>query len=150
MVLSDTRVPLGGKWFGGYARGKRPDGSSRNYLDEGSRSVARTTKALRGKAQFTQRGYADADVRPGDVVYCDPPYANTTSYKDTDAFDHDKFWDVCRDWAALGALVFVSEYTAPDDVVCVWQRAQTDGLRKGKEGKTQSIEKLFLLDNRSL
>lgn len=92
------------------------------------------------------RDYRDCtpDIDANTVVYCDPPYAGTTGYKGTDPFDHVEFWNTCRVWADAGAAVFVSEYSCPDEVgECVWERPQTDGLRKRGGTKTQSVEKLF-------
>lgn len=132
---------FGAKWFGGYARGE-----SRNFADEGSRSVQRTGRAL-ADALIVRRSYelADEDVTADTVVYCDPPYESTTSYGGTLAFDHDRFWCTTREWASRGALVFVSEYSCDDAIAEeVWSRPQTDGLRK-RGGTTQSTERLFLV-----
>lgn len=132
---------FGGKWFGGYARNR----SGTNYAAQGSRVVERAAQRLRG-ARVVQRPYqlATADIDANTVVYCDPPYANTTGYTGVDSFDHTFFWKTCTRWADAGALVFVSEYSCPDSVgSCVWERPQTDGLRKKGVGKTQSVEKLF-------
>ena len=53
------------------------------------------------------------------LIYGDPPYEGTTSYK-TGNFDHAKFWNWCRKMSEKN-LVFVSEYKAPDDFICVWE-----------------------------
>ena len=52
------------------------------------------------------------------LLFLDPPYFQTTSYK-TGAFDHPKFWDWCRKMSEKNS-VFISEYQAPDDFECVW------------------------------
>lgn len=132
---------FGAKWWGGYARNK----TGTNYAAQGSRAVERKATAIRG-ARVVHRDYRDctSDIDSNTVVYCDPPYAGTTGYKGTDPFDHTEFWGTCRAWADAGALVFVSEYSCPDEVGdCVWERPQTDGLRKRGGTKTQSVEKLF-------
>ena len=66
---------------------------------------------------------------------------DTTKYKDE--FNHDKFWQWCRDKAKEGHDVFISEYNAPDDFICVWQQELNVSVAKtGKHKK--ATEKLFV------
>ena len=54
--------------------------------------------------------YRDLDIHPNDVVYCDPPYINTT--KDYGGFDFDSF----HEWYMnCPADVYISEYTQLPD-----------------------------------
>ena len=76
------------------------------------------------------------------VVYCDPPYEGTTGYK-TGAFDHTEFWAWCRKTAERNSL-FVSEYNAPTDFVCVWSGEQKTSFASGVNAATNTAtEKLF-------
>ena len=76
------------------------------------------------------------------MIYCDPPYENTTSYK-TGSFDHPKFWDWCRKMSEKN-LVFVSEYKAPDDFICVWEGEVKTNFASQRKGTTHTaVEKLF-------
>ena len=76
------------------------------------------------------------------LVYADPPYQGTTGYK-TGAFDHDKFFKWCREQAKRN-IVFVSEYNAPDDFVCVWQgEIKTNFASNRKSATHKAVEKLF-------
>ena len=57
--------------------------------------------------------YDEVAIEPGDVVYADPPYANTGQDYGGN-FDHSKFWD----WVATRDFpVYVSEYNAPQEFV---------------------------------
>ena len=56
--------------------------------------------------------------------------------------DHEKFWAWCREKVAEGHEVFVSEYNAPDDFVCVWEQELRSLVNPGI-GK-QAVEKLFV------
>ena len=81
----------------------------------------------------------------GKVVWmgqCDPPYQGTTGYK-TGAFDHDKFFEWCREQAKKN-IVFVSEYNAPEDFECVWQgEIKTNFASNRKAATHKAVEKLF-------
>jgi len=83
------------------------------------------------------------------IIYCDPPYENTTKYKDS--FDHAEFWRWCRDKAADGHKVFISEYTAPKDFKCVWSKSAKSSLSANGEcgGSKSSIEKLFIHESQA-
>src|SRR5690606_31591619 len=114
---------FGGKWFGGYARGFKASGEPRNYAAEAGRRLRKLVAGLPEGATVVHAGYRSwspyvhADV----LVYCDPPYADTTSYGAVDPFDSDDFWQHVRAWTTeRGAAVFVSEYDAPGDFVPVW------------------------------
>lgn len=96
-----------GKWFGGYTR----SGDGRNYAAEAARGVSKKAPALAGCA-FYVASHAEVEPGRGDVVYADPPYADTTGYS-PGAFDSEAFWAWCDEARARGAHVFVSEYTAP-------------------------------------
>ena len=81
----------------------------------------------------------------GKVVWmgqCDPPYAGTSGYK-TGAFDHDKFFEWCRE-QAKNNILFVSEYNAPDDFVEVWcGEVKTNFASQRKTATHNAVEKLF-------
>lgn len=138
---------FGAKWFGGYARG-----GARNYASEGKRGLGKKIPGMLAKVQTTTRqsSYSDLSLtlKPGDVVYCDPPYAKTQSYS-TGAFDHETFWKTVTLWAQSGVHVFVSEYVAPDpdtedthEWVSVWEREQATTLSKTDYKK--AVERLFV------
>ena len=74
------------------------------------------------------------------LIYCHPPYEDTTGYRTGD-FDHDRFWDTMRAWSRDN-IVFVSEYKAPPDFVCVTKLKKQMSLR-GAHHKETRIERLF-------
>ena len=64
------------------------------------------------------------------------------------AFDHDKFFNWCRE-QAKNNIVFVSEYNAPDDFECVWQgEIKTNFASQRKVATHNAIEKLFKVTNK--
>ena len=130
-----------GKWFGGYAGKVETKQGLRDYQDEAKRNTLKQMKNLID-VDFLNCSYED--LNPVNcIIYCDPPYANTTEYKDK-WFDHDKFYEWCREQAKRN-IVFVSEYNAPDDFECVWQQEVKSSLSANgvAGGSKVSVEKLF-------
>lgn len=126
-----------GKWLGGWCR----DGAGvRDYVAESYRNAASQSPSLQG-IELVCCSYLELPIPPNSIIYCDPPYFGTTKYKDD--FDHDLFWNWCREKVVDGHKVFVSEYAAPDDFVCVWGKKVNNSLTKNTGGKT-GTEKLFV------
>ena len=73
--------------------------------------------------QSLQKDYRDVEILPNSVLYCDIPYKGTCGYV-CGEFDHKAFYKWAREQREL---VVVSEYTMPDDFVCVWKK---DVVRK--------------------
>ena len=131
---------FGGKFENGFARGKAAGGSNRNYWAETKRNALKQSPKIQG-VQFICDSYESLSLE-NSLIYCDPPYQGTTGYK-TGAFDHDKFFDWCRE-QAKNNIVFVSEYNAPDDFVEVWRgEIKTNFASTRKKATHNAIEKLF-------
>lgn len=127
-----------GKWWGGYAR----DGAGiRNYGVEAFNNVMKQVPAI-ASVEFIQGSYIDLVIPEESIIYCDPPYRNTTKYKDL--IDYERFYQWCRDRKAEGHTIFISEYNMPDDFICVWEKEQVSSLTKDT-GSKRAIEKLFTL-----
>jgi DNA adenine methylase len=136
---------FGGKWFGGYARGGfQSSGAPRNHQAESARAVIARRRELEGtNVHFKHASYDRGHPTPNMVVYCDPPYASTLGYKGTIDFDHVAFWQWCRDQVSRGVLVLVSEYTAPEDFVCVAEFDHRMSVALTADRKT-TTERLFI------
>jgi len=127
---------FGGKWFGGLARNKKGD----NYCARAERSVLKDLKGLT-TAQFLCKDYREVIIPEGAVVYCDPPYKNTTGYT-TGSFNTDEFWEYMRKISKTNK-VFISEQEAPDDFKCIWQKDFKRMLDVNKDNIFTKTEKLF-------
>lgn len=90
--------------------------------------------------EYTEFGYLDYKHEEGDVVYCDPPYIGTAKYGGRD-FDHAEFWDWVR---SRDYPVYVSEYTAPDDFISIWQKGIPKQMAGGKTSHNKAIEHLYI------
>ena len=132
-----------GKWFGGYAGITQTKGGVRDYQIEAFKNVTKQLKNLRDVV-FQYSDYKNLRIPKNSVIYCDPPYEGTTKYKDD--FNHTEFWEWCRTKAKEGHKVFVSEYNAPSDFKCVWEKQAKSSLSaNGKIGGNKiSTEKLFV------
>ena len=129
-----------GKWFGGYARGKKNNGIPRNYADEGKRHLLKQAKKLNG-VKILNKNYLDLKLKLKCIIYCDPPYENTTKYKN--GFNHKEFWNWVRKMKEFGHSVFISEYSAPEDFECIWEKDVCSSLTK-ETGSKRATEKLFV------
>lgn len=79
------------------------------------------------------------------VFYCDPPYRGSKQYSTSKDFDHDVFYDWCRNAVKYGHTVLVSEYDMPDDFECIWEKEHSVNLDSLRSGKQKRVEKLFVL-----
>lgn len=148
----DTPTPLiafvafccsySGKFWGGYAAGNKPDGTPRNYADESRRNLLKQIETLRGVHMFCG-DYRTFCYPLRSIIYCDPPYEGTTKFTG-EKFDHVAFWEWVREMSRSGHTVYVSEYNAPEDFVCVWDKTVHNTLVKDT-GAKQGTEKLFKL-----
>lgn len=117
---------------------------SRNYVDEQIRNTEKQLNKIKGIV-FKHSSYDELDIPSGSIVYCDIPYYNTKQYATSKDFDHNKFWQWCRDMSKKGHVVYISEYNAPDDFTCVWQKSLTNSMNA--KITYNSTEKLFKFGN---
>lgn len=131
-------LSFGGKLDNGYAREKGSDETT--FCGYGKRNALKQSPKIQS-VQFICDSYKNLDFE-NCLIYCDPPYQGTSGYK-TGSFDHDKFFDWCREQAKKN-IVFVSEYNAPDDFIEVWQgEIKTNFASSRKTATHNAIEKLF-------
>lgn len=129
---------FGSKWFGGFARNK----VGTNYAKTGHNALIKQAPNIKG-VSFICCPYDQLPIPENSIIYCDPPYEGTTKYA-TGGFDHVAFWQWCRDKASEGHQVFVSEYNAPDDWVCVWKKKASVNFDSNRNGASERVEKLFV------
>lgn len=141
---------FGGKFENGYAREKDTSKSAiergcvRNFAAEGKRNALRQSPKIQN-VELIYDSYENLDFE-NCLIYCDPPYQGTTGYK-TGTFDHDKFFEWCKEQAKKN-IVFVSEYEMPDDFECVWQgEVKTNFASNRKKATHNAIERLFKVSN---
>lgn len=131
-----------GKWFGGYARSN----DKVCYAATSKRSLMKQLPLIQD-VKFEHRLYED--LNPINLlIYCDPPYADTTNYGYFDEFDNDKFWEIMRKWSENNTVI-ISEYKAPPDFKCIAEFQSQMGLTTANSDgdyiREKRIERLFKL-----
>lgn len=127
-----------GKWWGGYARNNR----GRSYSQDGRNSLLRKIKLLK-HVRFNHLDYKRYDKANGYICYMDPPYSNTTPYKDT-VFNHDEFYNWCR-MMSKNNKVLVSEYSMPEDFKVVLEIKTRLDIRNAQGIMEPRIERVFTI-----
>lgn len=104
---------------GGYSGHKvKIKNGFRDYIGENVRNTLNQIERLKG-VQFICSDYKYLPIYSKSILYCDPPYRGVTKY--SYSINHDEFFSWCREKVKQGHKVFVSEYNAPDDFICIWQ-----------------------------
>jgi len=124
---------FGGKRWGGYARSSR----GHNFAGAAGRALLMDVPLIHS---FHQMSFFDVMpcALPDFSIYCDPPYQNTTGYGM--AFDHERFFGLCEQWASFGVPVLVSEYSIDRaGWTQVWEKTYKPGLRGSSKTKTDRL-----------
>lgn len=126
---------FGGKFFGGYARINKRGDSPTLQAYRGCLKIKNNIDGV----TFTASNYSSLKIPKGSLIYCDPPYFNTTNYGNN--FDTKQFWQ----WVRVKSeenIVIVSEYAAPDDFECL-ASFKTKVILSKNNNNIDRIEKLF-------
>lgn len=129
-----------GRFFDGGYSGHCVGETKRDYISEQIRNTEKQIDKIKG-IDFRSCDYADLEIPDNSIIYCDIPYKGTKQYSTSKDFNHDFFWNWCRVMSEKGHEVFVSEYQAPDDFICVWGGELNSYMKPSRSVK--AIEKLF-------
>jgi DNA adenine methylase len=126
-----------GNWFGSYGGGSETkEGNYRNYFEEGIRGLLKQDLS---NIEFVFSDYKNIKIPLNSIIYCDPPYQlKNKRYKEH--FNSTEFWGWCREKAKEGHNIFVSEYNAPKDFKCIWEKEIS---KTNPTQKVNKIERLF-------
>ena len=127
-----------GKWWGGYDSYY----DNRDKPGETTRSLVNSLKKTFSKegiksAEFLNRSYTEFNPK-GYLIYCDPPYADTTGYSAIGTFDHNQFWNTMREWSKHNTVI-ISEFSAPDDFKEIWSAQYKIQMCKDQLEKTERL-----------
>jgi len=135
-----TQLVFGSVWFGSY---RRDNTGKREYDIEAYNNVMKQQPNLIG-VEFICCDYKDLIIPPNSIIYCDPPYKGARPYIGENKIIHTDFWQWCRDKNDEGHTIFISEYNAPDDFECVWQKEIVASGNGITDKKLKAVEKLFV------
>ncbi|MDX9695392.1 MAG: DNA adenine methylase [Bacteroidales bacterium] len=133
-------LSFGAKFFGGYRRDKA---GQRDYQNEAQQNIKAQQENLIG-IDFVCCSYDKLEIPNDSIIYCDPPYRDTTKYKD--CIDYEKFYNWCIQKQKDGHKVFISEYWMPEPFKCVYEKNVSANLSVNLKGITKT-EKLYTLEN---
>ena len=136
---------FGAKYFGGYARNSKGENSGKR-----TKSAIKNLKKQAPNLQNIKFKCCDfrdipKDKIKGYVIYCDPPYKDTTKYA-TGAFPYEEFYQWCREMSKNN-IVLISEYNMPEDFTCIWEKkvkVNFDSKRKERNKDNNRVEKLYI------
>jgi DNA adenine methylase len=134
-----------GVFFGGYSGKTKTKVGERDYQAEARKNILRQKQRLE-TVIFHNLNYSDVILPDKSIIYCDPPYQNTSEYHNKN-FDSGKFFDFLRQKKKEGHTIFLTEYDAPQDFkLLVKLNASSSLSANGKSGgRKKSTEKLFTL-----
>ena len=111
------------------------------HLERTQRIVELKTPRL-PSIKTESKDYRDLVIPEGAVVFCDPPYKDSTVKYNGRGFDHATFYDWCVDTAKTHPL-FVTEYQIDDPrFTCIGEKARQITLN-GVGSKGKKVERLY-------
>jgi len=125
-----------GKFFGGYTNilhGRNYPNERKNYYKQlHLNDTFQETK-------ITRKDYKKITPK-NKLIYCDPPYENTTVYDGNSTFDNFEFWNIMRKWSKDN-FVFISEYNAPKDfkIISTIQKKTSMNGKGANESRTENL-----------
>jgi len=125
----------------------RTHSTQHNFITSGISGVCEAILHMKS-VQFECSDYANLKhMSNGNyLIYCDPPYKNNkVSSLLFQNFDHEKFWNIMREWSKNN-IVIISEKIAPDDFVSIWAKEYNVSYRHKENGniKKSYQEQLFI------
>lgn len=135
---------FGSIYFSGFARCMKNDKvTPRDYPKESIANLKKQAPNLKD-IKFINCSFLDLPIDDikGHVIYCDPPYRDTTKYS-TKNFPYELFYDWCRK-LSKNNVVLVSEYNMPDDFTCIWEKTATVKIANYTDKRRNTIEKLYI------
>ncbi len=134
-------------WFRRYGgKATTKSGKVRNYYDEAIRNIQKQLPSVMD-VDFKHCDYKEFSNSENTLIYCDIPYESSSYEMYQESFNHEEFWG----WVRLMSennIVLISEYYAPDDFECIFEKQLTTTFDNKQRKK--DTEKLFIHKSRYL
>lgn len=117
----------GAKWKGGYGRSRIASGFLYPMAATSFRAALKMQPKLLN-VNILQANYLDLNFT-NSIIYCDPPYKNSTQSYSFKEFDSNVFWQ----WAEKQSTknkIFISETSAPPGWNVVWEKLHRNDMSK--------------------
>ena len=138
------QLSFGAMWFSSYRKDSQ---GIRNYSREAFNNVKKQSSKLRG-IRFYNKNYWELEIPDNSIIYCDPPYEGTIQYKENKKqFNYNQYWNWIREMSKKGHQIFCSEYDAPKDFECIWEKEIKNNISNKKKYEIR-IEKLFVYNKK--
>lgn len=92
---------------------------------------------------FNCCSYDKLEIPENSIIYCDPPYKETSGYGIK--FDHEKFYDWCFKKKDEGHKIYISEYSMPPEFKCIWSKDVSNSLDRFSGKREKRKECLFTI-----
>lgn len=131
-----------GRFFDGGYSGHCVGATKRDYIKE---QIVNTEAQIPNilEVEFQSQDYKSLEIPNNSIIYCDIPYKDTKQYVTSKDFNHTEFWEWVRIKTREGHKVYISEYQAPEDFICIWSKEVTNSMNTKTTYKP--TEKLFTL-----
>lgn len=128
----------GGKFWGGYARGKMANGLDRDYTTNAYNQCIKRIKNMLD-VNFRYSTYSKMLIKSMKLnetilMYLDPPYETTTEYTYLPKFNTELFWENVRR-VSKKHYVVTSGYNSPQDFTVIREWQPTTGMNIGNNEK---------------
>ena len=113
-----------GQWFISYSQNYIGDRNQNNESYNGLMKIQPFIKNIKFSHK-DYRKYSRKLEKGGYLIYCDPPYANSSLKHKASSYDfnHEEFWNIMRLWRKWGNIVVISERSVPKDFKCIWKKS---------------------------
>ena len=139
---------FGSKYWGGYRRSYDKEGRIKDEAKGVISNIKKQAPKLKD-INFNCLDYSlctPYNLHRRTLIYCDPPYRDTTKYFETKHFNYEKFYNWCRTMANAGHIVLISEYDMPEGFECIWEKETRCMVDRNGDNRTNRMEKLWRLN----
>ena len=138
LLFGSYNARVYGGCYGAFAKTKQ--GTIRNYFQEAKRNFEKQLPNL-VEIELHNKDYKELNYTNA-LIYCDIPYKNSIGYKHS--FNHDEFYEWCKEQKNKGNTLLISEYEMPETwFECVWEKEVKTHLNN--RNKISKTEKLFMV-----
>ena len=124
-----------GKFYSSYQKDKEKRDQLRRNIEK------QFSNPLFFNTTFEYKNYKELNPK-NSVIYCDPPYPNTTQYNIKEKFDYDHFLKKCEEWYKDGNIVLLSGNFIPNNS---WRVLFEKDYKYSMYDRTREVKELLMI-----